>query len=192
MVSPRAKAATKEAPMTVSTSSTMQPIILEVADAPASMGEHRMVSERAGTAGKGQSRQPAARACPVSWWVWTQRCGAGACAPNWSSAMPASSRPALSSLRAACHDAHVFGAGPERRARSAAAQHTSTTTSRASLSQRTPRPRRRARCTRSAHYHSQTRARGQPAASRATKAPTSSGFSGLGSRGWVSTSNDTD
>ena len=59
MVISRAKAAPEEAPTTVSTFSTTLPIIVEAADAPASMGEHRMVGERAGTAGKGQSRQPA-------------------------------------------------------------------------------------------------------------------------------------
>ena len=60
MVISRAKAAPEEAPTTVSTSSTTHLIIAEVADAPASMREHRMVGERAGTAGKAQPREPAA------------------------------------------------------------------------------------------------------------------------------------
>ena len=102
MVTSRAKAAPEEAPTAISTSSTTLPIVLEAADAPASMVEHRMVGERAGTARKAQPREPAVGTCPVGWWVRTQRCGAGACAPYWSSAMPASSRPAILSLRAAC------------------------------------------------------------------------------------------
>ena len=60
MVISRAKAAPEEAPTTVSTFSTTLPIIVEAADAPASMGEHRMFGERAGTAGKAQPREPAA------------------------------------------------------------------------------------------------------------------------------------
>ena len=59
MVISKAKAAPEDAPTTVSTSTTTPPIVLEAADAPASMCEHMMVGESAGTAGKGQSRQPA-------------------------------------------------------------------------------------------------------------------------------------
>ena len=60
MVISRAKAAPEEAPTTVSTFSTTLPIIAEAANAPASMGEHRMFGERASTAGKAQPREPAA------------------------------------------------------------------------------------------------------------------------------------
>ena len=56
MVTSRAKAAPEEVPTTVSTSSTTLPIVLEVAEAPASMCEHMMVGERAGTAAKGQTK----------------------------------------------------------------------------------------------------------------------------------------
>ena len=42
-------------PTTVSTSSTTLPIVLEAAHAPASMCEHMMVGERAGTATEGQT-----------------------------------------------------------------------------------------------------------------------------------------
>ena len=55
MVASRAYASTEEAPTTVSTSSTTLPILLEAADAPASMCEHMTVGERAGTASKGQT-----------------------------------------------------------------------------------------------------------------------------------------
>ena len=48
----RAKAVLEEAPTTLSTASTTLPILLEAADAPASMREHMMVGESAGTAGK--------------------------------------------------------------------------------------------------------------------------------------------
>ena len=51
-----ASASKEEASTTVSTSSTTLPIVLEAADAPASMCEHIMVGESTGTAGKGQSR----------------------------------------------------------------------------------------------------------------------------------------
>ena len=50
MVISKAKAAPEDAPTTVSTSTTTPPIVLEAADAPASMCEHMMVGERAGTA----------------------------------------------------------------------------------------------------------------------------------------------
>ena len=65
MVISREKAATEEAPTTVLTSSTTLPIVREAADAPASMREGGLVDESASTAGKGQSRQPAAT--PVQW-----------------------------------------------------------------------------------------------------------------------------
>ena len=55
MVVSRAYALKEETPTTVSTSSTTLPIVLEVADAPASMCEHMMVGERAGTATKGHT-----------------------------------------------------------------------------------------------------------------------------------------
>ena len=55
MVALRAYASKEEALTTVSTSSTTLPIVLEAADAPASMCEHMMVSERAGTVTKGQT-----------------------------------------------------------------------------------------------------------------------------------------
>ena len=53
MVVSSAKAEPEEAPTTVSTSSTTLPIVVEAADAPASMCEHMMVGERAATARKG-------------------------------------------------------------------------------------------------------------------------------------------
>ena len=65
MVSSRAKAATEEAPMTNLTSSTTLPIILEAADAPASMCKLMMVGEKAGTAGNGQTES--AEMCRVQW-----------------------------------------------------------------------------------------------------------------------------
>ena len=124
MVASRARASKEEAPTTVSTFSTTLPIVLEAADAPASMCEHMMVGESAGTAGKGQSRQPAARPCPVGWQVRTPRLSPGASAPCRSSAMPTPTRPAILSLHAACHGAHESRVGRERCARSAAYRHT--------------------------------------------------------------------
>ena len=55
MVISKAKAAPEDAPTTVSTSTTTPPIVLEAADAPASMCEHMVVGKRAGTATKGQT-----------------------------------------------------------------------------------------------------------------------------------------
>ena len=52
MVILKAKASPEEAPMTVSTSTTTPPIVLEAVDAPASMCERTMVGESAGTARK--------------------------------------------------------------------------------------------------------------------------------------------
>ena len=52
MVISKAKAAPEDAPTTVSTSTTTPPIVLEAVDAPASMCEHMMVGESAGTARK--------------------------------------------------------------------------------------------------------------------------------------------
>ena len=124
MVISRAKAAPEEAPTTVSTFSTTLPIIVEAADAPVSMGEHRMVGERAGTAGKAQPREPAARSCSVGWWVRTQRYGVGACAPYWSGAKPACSRPAILRLHAACRGACEEHRWSRTSASSAASRHT--------------------------------------------------------------------
>ena len=106
MVASRASASKKEAPTTVSTSSTTLPIVLEVADAPASMCEHMVVGERAGTAGKGQTRdrEPLAYAVFHEWMgedALTQRFGAGACAPSWRAVLPMLTRPALEPLRSA-------------------------------------------------------------------------------------------
>ena len=124
MVISKAKASPEMAPTTVSTSSTTLPIVPEAADAPASMVEHRMVGERAGTAGKGQSRQPAARPCSLGWQVGVEGFESGACAPCRSSTMPTPTRPAILSHRAVCRGAHENDADQERRARSAAARHT--------------------------------------------------------------------
>ena len=55
MIASRASASKEEAPTTVSTSSTTLPIVLDAAHAPASMCEHMMVGERAGTATEGQT-----------------------------------------------------------------------------------------------------------------------------------------
>ena len=110
--------------MTVSTSSTTLPFVLEAAGAPASMVEHRMVGEMAGTAGKGQARQPAARLCPLGWQVGAEGFESGACAPCRSSTMPTPTRPAILSHRAACHSARENVAARERQARSAADRHT--------------------------------------------------------------------
>jgi hypothetical protein len=55
MVLSRAKAAPEETSTTVSTSSITLPIVVEVVDAPASMYADVMVSERAGTVGKGHT-----------------------------------------------------------------------------------------------------------------------------------------
>ena len=52
MVASRASASKEEAPTAISTSSTTLPIVLEAAHAPASMCEHMMVGESAGTARK--------------------------------------------------------------------------------------------------------------------------------------------
>ena len=101
----RARAALEETSATVSTSSTTLPIILEAADAPASMCEHSMVGESAGIVRKGQTASRWDVPCAGSGRARGQRCGAGACAPCWSGAMPASSRPAIPSLRAACRGA---------------------------------------------------------------------------------------
>ena len=101
MVASRASASKKEAPTTVSTSSTTLPIVLEVADAPASMCEHMVVGERAGTAGKGQTESRWHMPCSMSGWARTQRFGAGACAPSWRAVLPMLSRPALEPLRSA-------------------------------------------------------------------------------------------
>ena len=54
-VASRANASKEEVPTTVSTSSTTLPIVFEAAAAPASVCEHMMVGERAGTATKGQT-----------------------------------------------------------------------------------------------------------------------------------------
>ena len=110
--------------MTVSTSSTTLPIVLEAAGAPASIVEHRMVGERAGTAGKGQSRQPAARPCSLGWQVGAQGFEPSACAPCRSSAMPTTTRPAILSLRATCRVVRESYTGLERGARSADAWQT--------------------------------------------------------------------
>ena len=67
MVISRAEAAPEEAPTTVSTASTTLPIIVEATDAPASMHEHRMVGQSAGTAA-GRPIQ-GARRVRVSRWV---------------------------------------------------------------------------------------------------------------------------
>ena len=104
MVASRASASKNEAPTTVSTSSTTLPIVLEVADAPASMCEHMVVGERAGTAGKGQTESRWHRAVFHEWMgedALTQRFGAGACAPSWRTVLPMLSRPALEPLRSA-------------------------------------------------------------------------------------------
>ena len=128
MVISRAKAAPEEAPTTVSTFSTTLPIIVVVADAPASMGEHRMFGERAGTAGKAQAPNPESQPRHVFSGLVGEdtevRYGVGACAPYWSGAMPACSRPAILRLHAACR-----GVCEERRwsrtsASSAASRHT--------------------------------------------------------------------
>jgi hypothetical protein len=73
MVTSRAKAAPEEVPTTVSTSSTTLAIILEAAEAPASMRERKLVGDSAGTAGKGQAREPTACTCPWGWRVRAQR-----------------------------------------------------------------------------------------------------------------------
>ena len=124
MVASRASASKEEAPTTVSTSSTTLPIILEAADAPASMCEHSMVGESAGIVRKGQTASRWDVPCAGSGRARGQRCGAGACAPYWGSAMPASSRPAIFSLHAACSGTRESNAGRERGVRSAAAPHT--------------------------------------------------------------------
>ena len=58
MVISRAKAAPEETSTAISTSSTTLPIIVEAADAPASMLEHRMVGQSAGTAAKANPGSP--------------------------------------------------------------------------------------------------------------------------------------
>ena len=118
MVASRASASKKEAPTTVSTSLTTLPIVLEVADAPASMCEHMVVGERAGTAGKGQTESRWHMPCSMSGRARAQRFGAGACAPLLNSSMPTSSRPAIVSLHAACHGTRESLAGRERHAES--------------------------------------------------------------------------
>ena len=54
----------EEAPTTVSTSLTTLPIVCEAPDAPASMRKRKLGGESAGTTGKGQAGEPAARVCP--------------------------------------------------------------------------------------------------------------------------------